>query len=326
MIPPMSSFVRTRQGPRTGPGARLLALVVAASLATPGAALAAPAESPEIAEATEIYEQGIGERDAGNYVAAAESFTAAYDKIPATSREIRAAVLFDMIDARRNAYAEGEGPAQICECERRLAAYMDEIKAVFGVKGERFPDTRKAKKLLSEVRAQLEGLRPMLPDLDCDALKLDAPAPAPAPVAEQPAPKVEEPKPPPGPDPAELKRRRDLTIAGGALVGVGGVLLIVMAAGLGVGRKAERDGRALTDAASGAGTPLSMDDPAVQDAVRRGKLGNGLAIAGGVIGGLALAAGVSLLVVGERPAGKRRAGLTPSLAPGFAGAALHVRF
>lgn len=326
MIPPMSSLVRTRQGPRTGLAARLLALVVAVSLATPAAAAAAPAEDPEIAEATRIYQQGIGERDAGNYVAAAESFTAAYDKIPATSREIRAAVLFDMIDARRNAYAEGEGPVQICECERRLDAYMAEVKAVFGVKGERFPDTRKAKKLLAEVRSQLEGLKPMLPDLDCKALTLDKPAPEPEPVAAPAEPKAEPPKQPAGPDPADEKRRRDFTIAGSTMVGLGGVLLIVMASGLAIGRKAERDGTDRTDMATAGGTPLSMDDPGLQDAVRRGKLGNGMAIAGGVIGGVALATGVTLLVLGKRPAGKQRARLTPSLAPGYAGAALYLRF
>jgi hypothetical protein len=318
----MRSLERTRRGPYAGLAARLTALFVATALATP--AVAAPADDPAIAEATRIYQQGIGERDAGNHVAAAESFTDAYDKIPPASREIRAAVLFDLVDARRNAFAEGEGAAQLCECERRLVAYSDEVTDTFGAKGERFPDTRKARKLLADVRAQIAGLRAETPDLDCSALGVDkAPPPAPEPIAEAPPPKPPE---PPGPDPVVHKQRRDQTLAGGVLVGVGGVFLVVMAAGLGVGRKAERDGTDLTDAATAAGMPLSMDDPSLQDPVRRGKIGNGLAIAGGVIGGVALVTGVTLLVLGKRPVPPRRASLRPALAPGFAGAALHLRF
>lgn len=309
---------------RTRLASRLIAACVAVTLATPVAA--APAEDPALAEATRLYERGTSERDAGNYVGAAESFDEAYEGIPAASREIRAAVLFDLVDARRNAYAEGEGPAQLCECERRLVAYQDEIKKIFGVKGERFPDTRKAKKLLVEVRTQIENLKPMLPDLDCTKLHLEPPA-EPPPVAAAPPEKPPEPEKPAGPDPQDVKRRKSLTIAGGALVGVGGVMFVVMVAGLGVGARAERDGEDATAGASEVGMPLSEDDAAVQDAVRRGKLGNGLAIAGGVVGGVALAVGATLLVLARRPAKDvRRALLAPSLAPGFVGGSLQVRF
>ena len=316
----MLSLVRTCHASR----ARLVAVLVAMSLATPASASTAPADAPELAEATRIYEQGIGERDAGDHVAAAESFTAAYEKIPAASREIRAAVLFDLIAARRTAFAEGEGPAQLCECERRLVAHDAEILANFGKKAERFPDTRKARKLLAEVRAQISGLRAETPDLDCANLPLEQPAPAP-----EPPPVAEAPKPPPeptGPSEQELRRRRTFTVTGSTLTAVGGVFLILMVSGLVVGRKAEREGTDLTDDATAAGMSLSMDDPALQAAVRRGHTGNALAIAGGVIGGAALAVGVPLLVLGKRPIDRRRALLTPALAPGFVGAGLRLRF
>lgn len=293
------------------------------SLATPAVAAAAPADDPELAEATRIYNQGIGERDAGDNVAAAESFTDAYDKIPAISREIRAAVLFDMIAARRTAFAEGEGPAQLCECERRLVAYDAEIQTNFGKKGERFPDTRKARKLLVDIRAQISGLRAETPDLDCATLSLEKPPPEPTaePVAE-PA----KPAPAPASPPPDDGKRRTFTIVGGTLTAVGGVFLILMVSGLVVGRGAEREGTDLTDHATAMGMSLSMDDPAVQDAVRRGKTGNALAIAGGVIGGAALAVGVPLLILGKRSPAQRRARLTPALAPTYAGASLLLRF
>jgi hypothetical protein len=213
---------------------------------------------------------------------------------------------------------------QLCECERRLVTYDAEVIANFGKKGERFPDTRKARKLLIDVRAQLADLRAATPDLDCTALTLDKPAPEPEPIA-VPEKKPPEPPPPTGPTQGELRRRK-FTIAGSTLTAVGGVFIILMVSGLVVGRKAERDGDDLTGAAVDAGAPLSRDDPAVQDAVQRGETGNRLAIAGGVIGGLALAAGVPLLILGRRPAGQRRAMLTPQIAPTYAGASLRLRF
>ena len=58
-------------------------------LATPTAAAApAPAADPALEAATKRYQEGITERDAGDFVTAAESFTAAFKDIPAKSREI----------------------------------------------------------------------------------------------------------------------------------------------------------------------------------------------------------------------------------------------
>jgi hypothetical protein len=302
------------------------------SLGTPAAArppllaATAPAQDPGLAEATRLYEQGIAERERGDFVAAAEAFTGAYAKVPADAPEIRAAVLFDLVDARRNAFAEGEGPAQLCECERLLVAYLDELRARLGAKGDRLPDARKARKLLAEVRAQLAGLARETPGLDCAALtpgRAEAPPPAPAP---DPAP----PERPPGPDvdPGAQRRARALRIAGAALTGVGVGGFGLMIGGLVVGRRAERDGDELTRAAQAAGAPLSEDDPALQAVVRRGERGNALAIAGGAIGAAAAVTGVALLVVGLRRerAAAARASLTPALAPGLAGASLRVQF
>lgn len=325
------SAARTREPPAPRPvRLRLAAVLVAMSLGTPTAA-AAPAskQDPALAAATQKYEDGIGERDAGNFVAAADSFTAAYRDIPMQERGIRASVLFDLIDARRNAFAEGEGPGQLCECERVLVAYLDEIKQGFGSKGEKFPDTRKAKKLLAELRTQIDGVRGETPGLDCATTPLEKPAPpepepAPAPA---PAPTIpSEPEPDPV-DPAKARRARTFIIAGAVTTGVGGLFLGMMTAGLVVGRNAEKDGEARTQAAIAGGTPLSEDDPELQSLVRRGKLGNGLAIAGGVLASVAVATGVTLLVLGLRARKSApRTAITPALAPGFAGASLVVRF
>jgi len=298
------------------------------SLATP--ANAAPASDDTLTAATATYNEGIAERDAGNFVAAAESFTAAYEAIPMKSREIRSAVLFDLVDARRQAFAVGEGPAQICECERLLASYLEQVKQTFGSKADKFPDTRKAKKLRAEVRKLLATQLQETPGLDCATTTVTKPAePEPLPEPEPPPPPE-----PTGPSEAELKaqaardrRARTMVISGAVTMGLGGLFLGVMAGGLVVGRRAERDGVTATHEALAAGQPLCEDDPELRAIVGRGKLGNGLAIAGGVLATVAVAAGVSLLVLGLRTRREPpRAALAPALAPGFAGAGLIVRF
>lgn len=329
---PVPPARRPERGPHRRALPRVAAVLVAMSLGT-SSAHAAPGKQPDpdLAAATRTYEEGISERDAGNFVAAAESFTAAYRAIPMQERGIRASVLFDLVDARRNAFAEGEGPGQLCECERVVVAYLDELKQGFGSKAEKFPDTRKARKLLAELRKQVDELRVENPALDCATTPLEKPAP-PEP---EPAP---EPTPPPTTTPtpdldahqadaANARRARTLTIAGAVTTGVGGLFLGMLTAGLVLGRNADRDGQARTQAAIAAGTPLSQDDPGLQSLVHRGKLGNGLAIAGGVLATVAVATGVSLLVLGQRARkAPPRAALAPALAPGFTGATLVLRF
>lgn len=314
---------------------RIVAVLVAMSLGTP--AVAAPAggggDDPAIAAATRTYEEGITYRDAGNFIAAAESFTTAYRDLPMPERETRAIVLFDLIDARRNAFAEGEGPGQLCECERLLVAYLDEIKQSFGSKGDKFPDTRKAKKLLTELRKQIDAARGETPGLDCATTPLEKPAapepaPGPAPITDTPT--TPDDRRPPDPDPAQARRARTFVIAGAVTTGVGGLFLGMMTAGLVVGRNAERDGDALTQAAIASGTPLSQFDPDLRALVHRGNVGNALAIAGGVLATAAIAAGVTLLVLGlrarPRPHARLAPTLAPALGPGFTGATLVLRF
>jgi hypothetical protein len=293
------------------------------SLATPATAAPAAAPDPALEAVNKRYQDGLKERDAGDFVTAAESFTAAYKDIPPKSREIRASVLFDLVDARRNAFAEGEGPGQICECERLLGDYLAEVKQLLGARADKVPDTRKARKLLTEVRKQIAAAKAENPGLDCAATTVERaapePEPAPTPAAEpEPAPATT----PVGPDPAAVRRARTLVIAGSVTTGLGGLMLGVLTGGLVIGRKAEQDGDALTLQALAAGAPLSQDDPELQALVRRGRTGNQLAIAGGVIATVALAAGVTVLVLGLR----QRKRLTPraALVPGAAG--LTLRF
>lgn len=303
------------------PGSLRASLIAAAVAVAPLPARAEPAGpvDPKLE-----YEQGLEERDAGNFVTAAEHFDVAYRELPASDRDVRAAVMFELVDARRNAFAEGEGPPQICEAERVLVGYLDEVKAEFGARGDKRPDTRKAKKVLAEVRKQIAVLKKETPELDCATEIVEAPPPAEPPPVEGPPP-----EPPNQPAPEDSKpdpRARTLVIAGAATTGVGGLFLVLMGVGLGLGNRAELDGAKQTAAAVLAGMPLSEDDPELQQIVKRGRVGNGLAIAGGVLATAAIAAGVTLIVLGTRKRPAKAAAFAPAVAPGFVGGSLAVRF
>ncbi len=314
------------------PGASLVALAVACA-SLPCRAAPPPPPPPPAAKANEPasspvdpvkkYEQGVAEREAGNFVAAAELFDAAYRELPAKDREIRAGVLFELVDARRNAFAEGEGAPQICEAERQLVGFLDGVRAEFGAKGDKRPDTRKAKKLLGEVQKQIAGLKKESPDLDCARETIEAPTPPPE--TTEPAPSAEPVRDVPKDTPPDPRPRR-LVIAGAVTMGVGGLFLGLTGAGLAIGSAAERDGDAKTTSAALAGMPLSKDDPELEALVRRGKLGNGLAIAGGILATMAIAAGVALIVLGKRAKPAQRAAFAPGVGPGFVGGAVTLRF
>lgn len=305
---------------RAGLTRRALAVLLTMSLATSGTSAAAAPTPPDPAleAVNKRYQEGRAERDAGDFVTAAESFMAAFTDIPPKSREIRASVLFDLVDARRNAFAEGDGPGQICECERLLVEYLAEVKQLLGARAEKVPDTRKARKLLTEVRKQIAAVKAENPTLDCATTTVQRPVPEPEPEPAPPPPAPVAPEPAPaGPDPAQLRRARTLVIAGGVTTGVGGVFLGVMAGGLAIGQKAEHDGSTRTTMALAGGAPLSEDDPELQSIVRRGKTGNQLAIAGGVIATVFVAAGVAMLVLGLRARKGRPARV--ALVPGSTG-------
>jgi hypothetical protein len=119
----------------------------------------------------------------------------------------------------------------------------------------------------------------------------------------------------------EAKRSRRLTIAGGALTGVGAIALGVMAYGLARGARVDRDG----EAAKADG----VTDPAVyRDLLAQGTAANTLAIATAVVGGVLVVTGIGLLGAGA--AGQQRArrelGLAPTWLRGGAGLVLQGRF
>lgn len=109
--------------------------------------------------------------------------------------------------------------------------------------------------------------------------------------------------PAPAPEPKGRKKAprdgRGLIAGGSVLTLVGVAGLGMLGAGLATGAKAQKDVNNLN--------PSDLDyQTQFDDTEARGKLGNTLAIAGGIVGGVGLAAGIALLVIGVKKRKKYR--------------------
>lgn len=301
--------------------ARWCGLLVAVALAAPTPRTARASEPDGISAAAQgAYERGLAERDEGRFAPAAREFASAYAQIPATQRALRAAVLFDLVDAHRKAYAAGgerrgsEHPAaHLCAADRALADFIETEQE--RKRGRKNPDVVKATGLREEVRQDFMAAQAGESDLDCAALELPRMVTA-EPVA---APATE---PPPAPRDA-----KKLMIAGGVTTALGLGLLGLMVAGLVRGQRTQAAGAALVTEMP----TLMPEDPQLRDLERQGRGSNAMAILGGVFGSLALGAGVALLVVGSRArrapqADTQQVAVWPVVSPLGGGAAVRWRF
>lgn len=323
-------FLRARPPRSTAPAlARGAALWVIAALVAQTPLPVQAAQGPAISEAAQAaYDRGLAERDAGRHAAAAREFASAYAQIAESQRELRAAVLFDLVEAHRAAYKAGgerrgsEHPAaHLCAADRALADFL-EAEQQRGKKGKRSPDAAKAAELREDVRKAFAGAKASESDLDCAALELprdeseDA-TPAPTSASEGPQDRA---APRRGPSPETL------LIAGGVTAGVGLIFTGLMIGGLARGGRAEAEGASLVREDS----TLASDDPLLQEIDRRGRSGNAMAIAGAVIGTLALGAGATLLALGivgkQRQKQQRQVAAGPLYVPRGAGLTLRWAF
>lgn len=284
------------RGPRASPSLRLgvSAAILLASLTPTPAAASSPPEVPKAVD--EHYNNGDRERAAGRHASAAREFALAYEGMPRERKELRASLLFELVEAQRNAYAAGgrirgkqHPAAHLCAAEKLLAQFIAEQEAERKPKAKKSPDALQAAELRTNIEKDLAAARADASDLDCATVEVPGDDPA--------APPPEPPKSDdPAPKPAPRDRNNKLIVAGGVTAGVGLIMLGVMAGGLVRGKNADADGNALVD-----GNPtLDPDDPALQDIDKRGKSGNAMAIAGGVVGFIGVGVGVTLLVLGVR--------------------------
>lgn len=298
--------VRPRHLAREGSFARVLASAVALTVAAPPAVAAPPPAGDPIRQKVEaVFEAANRASEAGDHVTAAERYAEAVDLLPERreNHDGRALALLDSVRARRRAFAGSGDAGQLCAARSLIARYLDEAAEAYGIGAAQMDGPRAAAR-------EREGIDESLAAAGetCSQGQVEGPSDSrPTPRA-GPAPAPTAPKP----------RRSPLTVAGAVSLGVAGGFLVMMAAGLGVGQAAEAAGR-----------DLRREDPTrdidgLLDAgfYRRGQAGNAVAIAGGVLGGLAAVVGASLLVVGARP--RARPAVDARLGPG--GVSLRLRF
>lgn len=290
---------------------------------------------PDVDAATARYKEGLELMADKDYLGAAEAFSDAFDLVPTSQREVRAGVLFDLVQAQRKA-ASGDGEApesssrHLCDAREKLNLYLADITQQYGDKSEKFRDTRKAKKLLTTVEQEIVDAGVVIPEA-CATLDEEPQVPKPdgADEGSETSPTPDETTQPGAkhPKPKPKTSDRALVISGAALLGSSGIFWGMLIGGLAVGNGADRDGNLYADAGISAGTPVSENDPALLDIEKRGLRGNRVAIAGGIIGTALAATGAALLVVGLRRRGRtKQVAWFPLMGPEQVGVGLAARF
>lgn len=288
-------------------------LAAVLSLGTgPSAAAQAPVGERDLA-----YEEGVGAEEAGEHARAAAAYERAFRlTLPA---ETGPRLLFLRASVAARMRADDGTPAtrvQLCHAQALLRGFLGETGA---------PSTEEHANL-----GRIDQRLALAPGPDCAALLAGPVAP---PVATEP----EEPEPAPTvtsgsgrPTPVGAAPPRGRTLgerallgSGIAALGIGAAALAVMGSGISISRAANRRGQALCVEAN---TGCGAIDLEVIDLVEDGYRGERLTRAGAAVGGLAIVAGVTLVVVGELRYRQRRVAVAPRVAPGQLGLALSGRF
>lgn len=294
--------IRTARPVRCASSRAALAWLLAAAIGSPRA-VAAPTADELRVQVEAALEAADRAGQAGDHVLAAEKYAEAVALLPERRehQDGRALALLDSVRARRRAFAALGDPLQLCAARELIARYLAEAAQAYGIAAATMDGPTAAARERQDVDAALDAAHATCPQ-----------GQAQPPPREDPGPPVSPPPPAPGP------RRPATMIAGGVTLGVGAGLLVMMAAGLGLGSSAEAAGRDLRRQEP----TRDIDGLLDADFYRRGQAGNGMAIAGGVIGGVAVIVGASLLIVGARKRGPRAV----ARRLGAAGPALRFRF
>ncbi|MEZ4382671.1 MAG: hypothetical protein R3A79_15140 [Nannocystaceae bacterium] len=281
---------------------------------------AVSAAEPE--DAIALYEEGRRALENGEFSAAAERFEQAYEALPREELERRAAVLFELVEARRAAFTEDGRPSHLCKAEETIARFLEDNAELRGSRRSR--DARKAAELRDALVDELMTIKADNPGFSCDAAPEPEPEPEPEPAPEEAEPAAE-PEPLRPREPTQVVRLRDPKVASGvALIGAGALLLGSAGAGLALGAHAEFEGEWLLKSRP----DLASTSPEAQRLDEIGRSANLLTIVGGSLGVAALGTGIALYILGKRqqatPASE--VALTPALSTTDVGANLRVRF
>jgi tetratricopeptide (TPR) repeat protein len=277
----------------------LAGLLATALVLGPTAALAEPPGTT----VDELFPYGQEKFDAGDYDEAAAAWAKAARLLPEDKKNgsTRATLVGLALNAYLEAYGKDEAKrAPIDEAKKLLDEYEQGLQSAKGAV-ELTPDIADAKQRIDEALAQIQKRE------EEEAARLAAEE------AERNKP-VEEPPPPP----PKKKPGLPFIIGGGVSLGlmVGGVAVLAV----GVVNAAE---------ATDINRDANSTDAEREAAVKQGNTANDLMAAGAVLGGVFLAAGVALIVVGvlkNKKAASGNAMLVPTLGRNYAGVGFTLRF
>lgn len=271
---------------------RLVAAVAAGALFfTSLPALAEEAADP-IEEARSRYERGAAKFETADYEGAIELWTDAYSMVPATpeNTEIKVLILYNLATAREKAFEVDGEISHLKQALILLDGFASSVPSLYGEGAEGKAELERVDERRAAIRSRIEEA------------EAKAQGPAQGPTAA---------------DGDGGRRGKGLTIAGAAILGVGGLSLGMMTAGLVMGSSAN-------DVSA-----LDPDDVVGRrEQFQRGRLGNTLAIAGGAAAAPLVIVGAVLLGVGLRRSRSAGAGAAavPLLGPGMAGVGVVGRF
>ncbi len=289
---------------------RSVTTLVTACALIAGPVHAAPAPAPAPAPATTsdpavltAFEEGFKEGqalfDAGKPLEAARRWVAAASLLPekTANRDQRAGIYEYIVDAYMGGLQDGGNLGDLREAFAAIDTYCEGYTRAYGTE--------------TPLGAKVAGARLELKSRLDAAEKSAAATPVELP---RPAEPVEAPPPPP----PTGKPWRPLVISGAVVTGVAGLAFGVALLGGVSGLRLTRE----YDAS------CVKDDPSPMctDLYARGTASNGQVISGAVLGGVLLAVGVPLLVIGLKRRQTARHAVRPLLGPGFVGVGVGGRF
>jgi hypothetical protein len=226
-----------------------------------------PAEDPALARARELYEQGEARFATADYFAAIELWTQAFTMVPDTadSARIQAELIYDIATAREKAFEVSGDITHLRQAKLLMEDYVETIPQLYADEAEAEAERARITTRLNGIVARIDQVGRQR-ERDRTASQRET-----------------------GPqrDDAQTRRSRAMIASGAALLVVGAGGLSMMTAGLVVGRRAND----ISDLEASA-----IDDRREQ--FRRGRTGNSLAIAGGVVGGVFALGGAVLVGLG----------------------------
>lgn len=235
---------------------------------------AAPSEDEQsVEQARRLFDEGVTRFETADYAGAIELWTEAFGLVPnePANADIKAKLIANLAAAHERAYAVDSEVSHLNQAKILIERYRGVLEDIYLDEIEREKELAWVSERLAKIEAELQAVA------EREAAER---------AANQPSPPEPEPRLAPG---------AGLIIGGSVALGLGVGGLGVMVTGMVLGSQ--------NDDVSDLPT---IDLETRAERFRTGRLGNALAIAGGVGGSVLVAAGVALIVVGLKK--KRAAG------------------